>query len=68
MAEMTETITIPKAKLAAIIKQFGKPLESGEGFILSVPIAEFRNAGNLEVIPADGADGFAISYIAHTRV
>jgi hypothetical protein len=64
---MIETITIPKARLAAIIRKFGKPLDAGDGYILSVPLSQCGSVGNLEIIPADGADGVAISYVAYEQ-
>jgi hypothetical protein len=64
---MIKTITIPKARLAAIIKKFGKPVEAGDGYILSVPLSECGNVGNLEIVPADGADGVSISYVAYEQ-
>jgi hypothetical protein len=59
---------ITKVRLAAIIKKFGKPVEAGDGYILSVPLVDCIHVGNLEVIPADGADGRpSISYIAYEK-
>jgi len=62
---MSKTITIHKSRLAAIIKKFGKPVEAGDGYILSVPLAECVGVDKLEVFPADGAEGLSISYVAH---
>ena len=65
---MIETVTIPKARFAAIIRKFGNPVEAGDGYILSVPLSECGNVGNLEIIPADGADGHpSISYVAYEQ-
>lgn len=64
---MIETVTIPKFRLAAIIKKFGKPVEAGDGYILSVPLEDCIGVSSLEVLPADGADGLAISYVAHEQ-
>ena len=64
---MSETITIHKSRLAAIIKKFGKPVEAGDGYILSVPLKECVGVDDLEVVPADGADGLSISYVAYEQ-
>jgi hypothetical protein len=61
---VVETITIPKARFAAIIRKFGRPVEAGDGYILSVPLTEC-GVGHMEVIPADGAEGSSISYVAY---
>ena len=42
-------------------------MEAGDGYILSVPLLECIHVGDLEVIPADGADAFSISYVAYRK-
>lgn len=62
---MSKTITISKARFAAIIKHFGRPLGS-DGFVLSLSFKDCVGSGTMDVHPADGADGpSTISYIAY---
>jgi hypothetical protein len=63
-----DTITIPKARLAAIIRKFGNLVKAGDGYVLSVPLTECAELGNLEVVPADGAEGTpSIAYVAYKQ-
>lgn len=58
-------IEVDEGRFAAIIRKYGKPVEAGDGYVLSVPLKECVGVSGLKVIPADGADGLSISYIAY---